>query len=51
MKDTPVLRGLLDRGYEVLLLDDAIDEYTIHTLEKYKDLNLVNVGKSGFKLP
>lgn len=35
MKQSPVLRGLTDKGYEVLLLDDAIDEYTIHTLEKY----------------
>lgn len=40
----------MDKGFEVLLLDDAIDEYTIHTLEKYKDFNLVNIGKSGFNL-
>lgn len=41
----------MDKGYEVLLLDDAIDEYTIFTLEKYKDFKLVNIGKSGFTLP
>lgn len=51
MKESPVLRGLIENGYEALLLDDAIDEYTIHTLEKYKDFSLVNIGKSGFKLP
>lgn len=47
----PAVSGLVEKGYEVLLLDDAIDEYTIHTMEKYKDFAMVNVGKSGFKLP
>lgn len=51
MKASPVLKGLLDKGYEVLLLNDSIDEYTLFTLEKFKDLTLTNIGKSGFKLP
>ena len=47
----PVLKGLVEKNYEVLVLSDSIDEYTIQTLDKYKDLNLVNIGKSGFELP
>lgn len=51
MMENPVVKGLHNKEYEVLLLDEAIDEYTIHTLDKYKDLKFTNIGKSGFKLP
>jgi heat shock protein beta len=51
MKTSPLAKGLVNRGYEVLLLDDPIDEYCIQTLGKYKDKNLVNVAKSGFEIP
>lgn len=49
--ENPVLKGLVEKNYEVLVLSDSIDEYTVQTLDKYKDLNLVNIGKSGFELP
>ena len=51
MKNSPLVKGIVKRGYEVLLLDDAIDEYCIQTLAKYKDKNLINIAKSGFELP
>jgi heat shock protein beta len=51
MKNSPLVKGIAKRGYEVLLLDDAIDEYCIQTLAKYKEKNLVNIAKSGFELP
>ena len=37
MLETPVVKGLVRKGYEVLLLDDPIDEYTVHTLDKFDD--------------
>lgn len=51
MMKSPVVKGLIRKKYEILLLDDAIDEYTIFTLDKYKDLKFVNIGKTGFKMP
>ena len=51
MMENPVVKGLTNKEYEVLLLDQAIDEYTIHTLDKFKDFKFTNVGKAGFKLP
>jgi HSP90 family molecular chaperone len=41
----------VENSYEVLVLTDAIDEYTIQTLDKFKDMSLVNIGKSGFQIP
>lgn len=51
MLDSPLLKQVTKKGYEVLLLDDAIDEYTVQTLAKYKTHSLVNIAKSGFQLP
>lgn len=51
MLETPVVKGLVRKGYEVLLLDDPIDEYTVHTLDKFDDKQMTNIGKSGFKMP
>lgn len=48
MKESPILKGLVSKGYEVLLLDDAIDEYSLHTLETFNDFTLTNIGKAGF---
>ena len=49
--DSPLLKQVTKKGYEVLLLEEAIDEYTVQTLGKYKNYNLVNIAKSGFQLP
>ena len=48
---SPLIQGLLKRGYEVLLLDDNIDEYCLSHLNEYEKKKLVNVAKSGFKFP
>lgn len=54
-KDTimkhPTLQKLLKKGYEVLLLDDPIDEFTFQHLTEYEKKKLVNVGKGDFKFP
>ena len=51
MVQSPLIQGLLKRGYEVLLLDDNIDEYCLSHLNEYEKKKLVNVAKSGFKFP
>ncbi len=51
MLESPLLKGLVKRGYEVLMLDDSIDEYTVQTLDTFQDHKLVNIAKSGFELP
>lgn len=51
MVQSPLIQGLVKRGYEVLLLDDNIDEYCLSHLNEYEKKKLVNVAKSGFKFP
>ena len=51
LKESPMIKGLVKKGYEVLLLEDPIDEYCLQTLGKYNEKNLVNVAKSGFEIP
>jgi len=46
-----MIKGLVKKGFEVLLLEDPVDEYCLSTLGKYNDKNLVNVAKSGFEIP
>ena len=47
----PTLQKLLKKGYEVLLLDDPIDEFTFQHLTDYEKKKIVNVGKGDFKFP
>ncbi len=51
LQESPLLRGVVSHGFEVLLLVDPIDEYCIQHVGKYNDKNLVNIAKSGFELP
>jgi len=48
---TPAIQGLIKKGYEVLLLDDPIDEYCMQHLTEYEKTKLVNVAKGDFKMP
>lgn len=48
---SPIIEGLLKKGYEVLLLDDPVDEFTFQHLNEYEKKKLVNVGKGDFKAP
>merc|ERR1712166_825418 len=48
---SPLIQGLIKRNYEVLLLDDPIDEYTMQHLSEYEKKKLVNIGKGDFKFP
>merc|ERR1719240_1208398 len=51
MEKSPLIQGLVKRNYEVLLMDDPIDEYTMQHLGEYEKKKLVNVGKGEFKFP
>jgi heat shock protein beta len=49
--NSPLLQGLVKKNYEVLLLDDPIDEYCMQHLSEYEKKKIVNVGKGDFKFP
>jgi len=49
--NSPLLQGLTKKNYEVLLLDDPIDEYCMQHLSEYEKKKMVNVGKGDFKFP
>lgn len=48
---SPILQALLKKGYEVLLLDDPIDEFAFQHLSEYERKKLVNVAKGEFRFP
>lgn len=47
----PTIQKLLKMGYEILLLDDPIDEFTFQHLSEYEKKKLSNVAKGDFKFP
>lgn len=51
LRESPMIKGLVKKGYEVLLLDDPVDEYCLQSLGRYNERQLVNVAKSGFEIP
>lgn len=50
-ESTPVLEKFLQKGYEVLLFDEPIDEYVAQSLQEYEGLECVNVLRENAKLP
>jgi len=48
---SPTIQGLLKKGYEILLLDDPIDEFCMQHLNEYEKKRLVNLAKGDVKLP
>jgi molecular chaperone HtpG len=50
VKQSPYLEKLKEKGYEVLLLTDAVDEWVTQGLTKYKEHNLVSITKEGLNL-
>jgi len=51
ISNSPLIQGLIKKNYEVLLLDDPIDEYTMQHLNEYEKKKLINIGKGDFKFP
>lgn len=47
----PSIQRLLKGGYEVILLDDPIDEFCLQNVYDYEKKMLINVGKGTFIMP
>lgn len=47
LKSSPLVNSYKDKGYEVLIMDDDIDEIVVSQLFEYKDLPFKAINKSG----
>ncbi|KAG6777280.1 hypothetical protein POTOM_017097 [Populus tomentosa] len=50
VENSPFLEKLKKRGYEVLFMVDAIDEYAVGQLKEYDGKKLISATKEGLKL-
>merc|ERR1711971_1193326 len=50
VEQSPFVERLLSKGYEVLLLTEAVDEYAISALPEFEGKKFQNVAKEGFNL-
>ena len=48
---SPVIQSLIEKDYEVLLMDEPIDEYVLSRITHFDGKKLVNIAKGEFKLP
>lgn len=51
VETAPFVERLLKKGYEVLFLTEAVDEYTIAALPEFEGKKFQNLAKEGFTLP
>ncbi|XP_014277591.1 endoplasmin [Halyomorpha halys] len=51
VESSPFVERLLKKGYEVLFLVEAVDEYTIAALPEFEGKKFQNLAKEGFTLP
>ena len=51
LANSPFIEVLKKKGYEVLLMTDAMDEYCITQLKEYKDHKLVDCSKDDIEIP
>lgn len=50
VKNSPFVERLLKKGYEVLFLTEAVDEYAISALPEFEGKKFQNVAKEGFSI-
>ena len=50
-KNSSFVKGISNKGYDVLLMHEPIDEYVLQQLTEYDGKKLVSITKEGFKLP
>ena len=47
VQNSPFVERLLKKGYEILYLTEAIDEYTINALPEFEGKKFQNIAKEG----
>ncbi len=47
LRRSPLIKGYIKKGYEVLIMDDEIDDIVIPTIGNYKEVELKAINKSG----
>merc|ERR1712044_14264 len=50
VEKSPFVERLIKKGYEVLFLTEAVDEYAISALPEFEGKKFQNVAKDGFSL-
>ena len=50
VEKSPFVERLLTKGYEVLYLTEAVDEYAISALSEFEGKKFQNVAKEGFSI-
>lgn len=50
VQHSPYLEKLKEKGYEVLLLTDVVDEWLTQSLTQFKEKNMVSITKEGLNL-
>eukprot|EP00096_Caligus_rogercresseyi_P001429 TRINITY_DN1228_c0_g1_i1.p1 TRINITY_DN1228_c0_g1~~TRINITY_DN1228_c0_g1_i1.p1 ORF type:complete len:813 (-),score=413.77 TRINITY_DN1228_c0_g1_i1:320-2758(-) len=50
VKNSPFVERLIKKGYEVLYLTEAVDEYAISALPEFEGKKFQNVAKEGFNI-
>jgi molecular chaperone HtpG len=51
IKNSSFVKGISNKGYDVLLMHEPIDEYVLQQLTEYDGKKLISITKEGFKLP
>ena len=50
VENSPFVERLLKKGFEVLYLTEAVDEYAISALPEFEGKKFQNVAKEGFSI-
>jgi len=51
LRESSFVQGITNKGFEVLMMNEPIDEYTLQQLTEYDGKKLVSITKEGFQLP
>ena len=51
LKQSSFVQGITNKGFEVLMMNEPIDEYTLQQLTEYDGKKMVSITKDGFQLP
>jgi molecular chaperone HtpG len=50
IKSSPFLEGIVSRGFDVLLMSENIDEYSVQQMKEYEGKKLINITKDNVEL-